>query len=341
MAELEGKIYDGSLATRLGEAAAPAGGLRRARRKTTAMAEIRPSEISDILRNEIKGFEGIDHGARNRPRALMRRRYRAHLRPAERGAGRAARISARDLRHGAQPRRRQRRRGAVRRSAGDSRRRRGQAHRPHRGSPGRRSAARTRRQCARPADRRQGADQDHRDATNRNQGARHHPPSAGQGAAADRNQGDRLDAADRARTARADHRRPPDRQDRDRDRHDHQSARPERAVLLRRDRAEALDRRAGGREAQPLRRDGIHHGGRRDRFRSGAAAVHRAVQRLHDGRVLPRQRHATRCWFTTIFPSTRRPIASCRCCCAVRRAARLIRATSSICIRACSSARPR
>ena len=43
-----------------------------------------------------------------------------------------------------------------------------------------------------------------------------------EGAAADRAQGDRLDDPDRPRPARADHRRPPDRQDGDRDRHDHQ-----------------------------------------------------------------------------------------------------------------------
>ena len=42
-------------------------------------------------------------------------------------------------------------------------------------------------------------------------------------AGADRLQGHRLDGADRPRPARADHRRPPDRQDRARDRHDHQS----------------------------------------------------------------------------------------------------------------------
>ena len=42
---------------------------------------------------------------------------------------------------------------------------------------------------------------------------RHRAP-AGQGAAADRHQGHRRDDPDRPRTARADHRRPPDRQDR-------------------------------------------------------------------------------------------------------------------------------
>ena len=45
---------------------------------------------------------------------------------------------------------------------------------------------------------------------------------AGQGAAPDRPQGDRRDDPDRPRPARADHRRPPDRQDRGGDRHDHQ-----------------------------------------------------------------------------------------------------------------------
>ena len=45
-------------------------------------------------------------------------------------------------------------------------------------------------------------------------------------------------------------------------------------------------------------------------------------------------------WSTTIFPSTRRPTASCRCSCAVRRGARRIRATCSTSTRGCWSARP-
>ena len=45
-----------------------------------------------------------------------------------------------------------------------------------------------------------------------------------------------------------------------------------------------------------------------------------------------------RSWSTTTSPSTRRPTARCRCCCAVRLAARRIRATSSTCTRGCSSA---
>ena len=40
----------------------------------------------------------------------------------------------------------------------------------------------------------------------------------------------------------------------------------------------------------PRGRDGVYHRGRRDRFRSGPAAIHRAVQRMHDGRIFPRQR---------------------------------------------------
>ncbi|MGY4431936.1 hypothetical protein ACVWWO_004413 [Bradyrhizobium sp. F1.13.1] len=104
------------------------------------------------------------------------------------------------------------------------------------------------------------------------------------------------------RPARADHRRPSDRQDRDRARHHPQpeaaqraAGREHQAVLrLRRDRPEALDR-------CPVR-EGAGRAGRarifdhRGRYRvgSGADAVHRAVHRLHHGRVLPRQRHARR-----------------------------------------------
>ena len=43
-------------------------------------------------------------------------------------------------------------------------------------------------------------------------------------------------------------------------------------------------------EARGARRDGVHHRRRRHRLRVGAAAVPRALRRLHDGRVLPRQR---------------------------------------------------
>ena len=88
-------------------------------------------------------------------------------------------------------------------------------------------------------------------------------PPAREGGAADRCQGGRRDDADRARAAAADHRRPADRQDRDRDRHDHQPARelevrrPEAPgqVRLRRHRPEGLDdrRRSAGPSRRPVR----------------------------------------------------------------------------------------
>ena len=76
-----------------------------------------------------------------------------------------------------------------------------------------------RRRRARRADRRQGsADRRHPDA-GRGQGAGHRPAPFGARAGADRAEGHRRAGADRPRPARADHRRPADRQDRARDRH--------------------------------------------------------------------------------------------------------------------------
>ena len=67
----------------------------------------------------------------------------------------------------------------------------------------------------------------------------------------------------------------------------------EEALLhLCRDRPEALDRRADRQDAGGLRRARIFDRRRRHRVRAGAAAVPRALYRLHHGRVLPRQRHA-------------------------------------------------
>ena len=69
------------------------------------------------------------------------------------------------------------------------------------------------------------------------------PAPAGQTAAADRHPRDRRAHPDRQGPARADHRRPVDRQNGDRDRHDHQPKRAQRLLHLRRDRSEELDRR--------------------------------------------------------------------------------------------------
>ena len=114
--------------------------------------------------------------------------------------------------------------------------------------------------------------------------------SAGEGTSADRNQSHRFDDSDRPRPARIDHRRPSDRKDRGRDRHDHQSEGPERHLRLRRDRPEAIDGRAGREDAAGIWRDGLHHRRFCQRQRSSADAVPRSLRRVRDRRVLPRQR---------------------------------------------------
>ena len=65
-------------------------------------------------------------------------------------------------------------------------------------------------------------------------------------------------------------------------------------LRLRRHRPEALHRGAVRQGAGGARRAGLLHRRRRHRLRSGADAVPGAVHRLHHGRVLPRQRHARR-----------------------------------------------
>ncbi len=74
------------------------------------------------------------------------------------------------------------------------------------------------------------------------------------------------------------------------DRHDHQPEGQGPDLRVRRDRAEGLDDRQRGPQARRDRRDGVHDRRRRLRVRVGGDAVHRAVLRLHDGRVLPRPR---------------------------------------------------
>ena len=105
-------------------------------------------------------------------------------------------------------------------------------------------------------------------------------------------QGHRRDGADRPRSARADHRRPADGQDRRGRGHDHQSEGERRHLHLQRDRSEAIDGRAGGEDPRGIRRDGIHDRRCRLRLRSRAASLHQPLCRVRDGRVLPRQRPA-------------------------------------------------
>ena len=136
--------------------------------------------------------------------------------------------------------------------------------------------------------------------------ARRGRPPAGERAAADRHQGHRRDDSDRPRPARADHRRPPDRQDHGRDRHHHQSEGRRRDLHLRRDRAEALDGGAGGEDAGRLRRHGVHDRGGGHGVRSRADAVPGAVLGLRDRRIFPRQQAARAVHLRRSFEARRR-----------------------------------
>jgi hypothetical protein len=93
---------------------------------------------------------------------------------------------------------------------------------------------------------------------------------AGERAAADRHQGHRRDDPHRPRPARADHRRPPDRQDRDRHRHHHQ---PEGQDVTASTSPSARSSRRSRRWSRRsrARRDGLHH--RRERLRLGGPAL--------------------------------------------------------------------
>ena len=126
----------------------------------------------------------------------------------------------------------------------------------------------------------------------RGQGAGRRPAPAGEGAAPDRHQGDRRDDPDRARPARADHRRPPDRQDGDRDRHDHQQQGLRRRLDLRRDRAAHGHGRGRGADARGGGRDGQHHHRRRRRRRGRPDQVPGLLRGRGDRRELPLQGRA-------------------------------------------------
>ena len=169
---------------------------------------------------------------------------------------------------------------------GSERSRRRGADRAHRGSAGE------------PA-RRRAADRDRRAARDGDQGAGRHRPSAREGAAPDRDQGDRRDDERRPRPARADHRRPLDGQDGDPHRHDLEPARPGRDLHLRRDRAEGLDRRADPRAPQGPGSHGLHDHRHGPGLRGGSHEVDGSLRGLRDGRVLheqgrPRARHVRR-----------------------------------------------
>ncbi len=199
--------------------------------------------------------------------------------------------------------------------------------------------ARPHRRPARQPARRQGRDRDDRDAPGGVQGSRRRPAPAGHRADADRPEGDRLDDPDRPRPARADHRRPPDRQDVDRDRHDHQQQGLRPRLRLRRDRPAHGDGRAARRDARGERRAGADDHRRRLRRRGRPDQVHGARTRAPRSASTSSTRAGTSSRSTTTSPSTRSPTGRCRCCCAARRVARPTRATSSTCTAACWSAR--
>ena len=121
-----------------------------------------------------------------------------------------------------------------------------------------------RREPARRAARRQGIARRRRAATRRNPGTRHRRPPAGFRAAADRHQGHRRADAHRTGPTRTHNRRPQNRQDDGRRRHDPQSKRCGREVHLRGDRPERLDRRGRpSRRSKPMARSTTRSSSRR------------------------------------------------------------------------------
>ena len=209
--------------------------------------QLNPAEISELIKSRIEGL-GASADIKNQGTVVSVTDgiCRVHgLSDAMAGEMLEFPPTARrpaDLRPGAEPRARLGRRGDPGRVRAHLRRRHRQVHGPHSGSAGRPRADRPRRQRARPADRRQGPDQRQDDRRDREGRAGRDRAPVGEPAGADRPEGDRLDGADRPRPARADHRRPPDRQDRGGDRHDHQPEGSEHDLRLRRDRPEGVAR---------------------------------------------------------------------------------------------------
>ena len=209
--------------------------------------KLRPDEITKVLRDQIEQYSGTVDVEEVGSRPPGRRRHRPRPRPRLLRRPRDGRAAPRRDRPRPEPRGGQRRHRAAGRGHPHQGGRRGQAHRQgHPGAGGRGPPGPRGRPAGQPA-RRPRADRDRGLPPGGVQGAGRDPAPAGEGAAADRHQGHRRPDPDRPRPARADHRRPPDRQDDDRGRHDHQPGRPGRAVLLRGDRPEGLDRRDGGR----------------------------------------------------------------------------------------------
>ena len=110
-----------------------------------------------------------------------------------------------------------------------------------------------------PAHRRQGPDQRQDDRRDREGRPGRDRAEVGGPAGADRPEVDRLHGARRPWPARADHRRPPDRQDGGGDRRDHQPEGSEHDLHLRCDRPEGVVDQERGARSGTGRRDGLHH----------------------------------------------------------------------------------
>ena len=207
--------------------------------------------------------------------------------------------------------------------------------------PGRRRRHRPRRRSARRSAGRQGADRLDQNPAARIHRPGHRRPPAGQSAAADRHQGHRRHDPDRPRPARADHRRPQDRQDRHRHRHDHQSEATKTSSASTSPSARRNRRSpASWKTLRAQRGDGLHDRRGRRRRRRRPAAVFAPYAGTRDGRILHVRagpRYSVR--LRRLVQAGRRLSPVCRCSFAVLRAARRIPATSSFAIRACSSGR--
>ena len=147
-------------------------------------------------------------------------------------------------------------------------------------------------------------------------------PRLGRHPGADRHSRDRFTDSDRPRPARTDHRRPPDWQELDRDRHDHQPEGSGSGLYLRGDRPEAGQGQPGRDHTRRARRDGPHDHRQRRFRRVRRAAVSRALLRRRDGRVLHGARPGRADHLRRPQQARGGPIARFRCCCAARPVAR-------------------
>ena len=89
----------------------------------------------------------------------------------------------------------------------------------------------------------------------------------------------------------------------------------------------------------PARRDGVHDRRRRHGQRAGAAPVHLALHGLHDGRVVPRQRQARADHLRRSLEAGRRLPPALAAAAPPAGPRGVSRATCSTCTRGCSSAR--